>query len=365
LSKLPNESKKAELPKKHSSKDQPVKDQSVKRYVITAIKFAVSIGILIYLFRSARASDPELFDGFMTREKNWSWIGIGFVSCFAAHMFSFFRWRVLVRALDLPFTLFDAVRIGFISAFFSLFAFGVIGGDTLRAFYVTRQVRDRAPEAICSVVADRVIGLMTMFSFASIAFLMIDMTGIAQENPAKFATLNFVCRVVQGVTAAGFAGAMTLFLAPQIVRTNWYQKLCKIPKTGPILQRLTAVALVYRSKPLAVLFCFLMSVGVNVCFVISIYSMARGMTEIYPTLADHFLIEPIAMVANAIPLPGGVGGMEFAMKLLYETFNHRGGVLVAFAFRFALLCVSAMGAAFWFMNRSKVADVIENSPETE
>jgi uncharacterized protein (TIRG00374 family) len=332
--------------------------------LITGVKFALSIGILVYLFYSARAEDPELFDGFMSREKRWGWVGLGFLSCFLAHMFSFFRWRVLVRALDLPFTLFDAIRIGFISTFFSLFAFGVIGGDTLRAFYVTRQVRDRAPEAICSVVADRVIGLMTMFSFASIAFLLIDTSAIASEHPGKFATLNFVCKVVLGATSAGFLGMITLFLAPQIVKTKLYQRLYAIPKTGPITERLTEVVMTYRSKPVAVLVCFLMSVGVNACFVISIYSMARGLTEVYPTVANHFMIEPISMVANAIPLPGGVGGMEFAMKLLYETFGFGTGVIVAFAFRFALLCISAAGAGFWFLNRSKVAEVMESSPET-
>ena len=69
---------------------------------------------------------------------------------------------------------FDAIRIGFIGSFFGLFAFGIIGSDTLRAFYVTRQAKDRMPEAICSVVADRIVGLITMFSFASVAFLLLD-----------------------------------------------------------------------------------------------------------------------------------------------------------------------------------------------
>ncbi len=337
---------------------------AVKRYLIFAAKLGLSVGILIYLFYSARAEDPELFDGFMQRDKRWGWVGVAFLSCFGAHLFSFIRWRVLVRALDLPFTLFDAIRIGFISSFFSLFAFGVIGGDTLRAFYVTRQVRDRAPEAVCSVVADRVIGLMTMFTFASIAFLMIDTTELAVAHPGKVATLNLVCQIVLCATATGFVGAITLFLAPQIVKSKAYRKLYEIPKTGPITKRLTDVVMIYRSKPTAVFVCLLMSVGVNFCFVISIYSMARGLTDNYPKVSNHFLIEPIAMVANAIPLPGGVGGMEFAMKLLYETFGFGTGVIVAFAFRFALLCVSATGALFWFMNRSKVADVIENSPDS-
>ena len=88
----------------------------------------------------------------------------------------------MVRALGLPFTCFDAIRIGFIGSFFGLFAFGIIGSDTLRAFYVTRQVKNRMPEAICSVVADRIVGLITMFSFASVAFMMLDFENIATKE---------------------------------------------------------------------------------------------------------------------------------------------------------------------------------------
>ncbi len=71
------------------------------------------------------------------------------------------------------------------------------------------------------------------------------------------------------------------------------------------------------------------------------------------------------MVANAVPLPGGVGGMETAMTVLYEAFSCQTGLVVAFGFRFSLLAVSAIGAVFWFMNRSKVAEAIEATSSLE
>ena len=36
--------------------------------------------------------------------------------------------------------------------------------------------------------------------------------------------------------------------------------------------------------------------------------------------------------------------MELALKFLYEAFSCETGVIVGFAFRFSLLCVSALGA---------------------
>ena len=321
----------------------------------------MSIGILAYLFHTARQDDQ--FDNFFTTDKQWSWIALAFCVTFSANIISFLRWRIMVRALGLSFTAFDAIRIGFIGSFFSLIAFGVLGGDTLRAFYVARQNKNRAPEAISSVVADRVLGLLTMLSCASVAFLLLDTSSIATEHPAKMATIQFACKIVLGLTTAGLVGVATVFFSPQIVNLRWYQKLFEIPKFGELIKRLTEVVLVYRSKPGAVFVSLLISIGVNGCFVVAIYSMAAGLTQSHPSFSDHLLIEPISMVANAAPLPGGLGGMELAMDFLYDAFSYQTGVIVAFALRFSLLCVSAIGAAFWFMNRSQIADALDSAVE--
>jgi uncharacterized protein (TIRG00374 family) len=336
-------------------------NKQTTRYLITALKFAMSIAILAYLFNTARKNDQ--FDLLFSTKKQWGWIAIAFAACVGAHLVGFLRWRMMVRALDLPFSIADAIRIGFIGSFFNLFAFGVIGGDTLRAFYVTRQIHNRTPEAISSVVADRMIGLLTMFLVASIAFLLLDMSAIESEHPKKLATLQYACRTVFAVTMLGFATLIALFFTPALAKTGWYQSMMTIPKLGPIISRITSVVTMYRSRPGVVLVSFVMSLGVNLCFVLAIYAIAAGLTGSYPSLRNHFLIEPISMVSNAVPLPGGLGGMELALNFLYEAFSCQTGVIVAFTFRFALLSVSAIGAAFWFLNRSKVSDAMETGAQ--
>jgi uncharacterized protein (TIRG00374 family) len=336
-------------------------NEKTKSVVVTCIKFALSIAILAYLFNTA--SQDAQFDNFFSTPKKWGWIVAGFLACLAAHMIGFFRWQMMVRALGLPFSAIDAVRIGFIGLFFNLFAFGVIGGDTLRAFYVTQQMKDRIPEAISSVVADRVIGLLTMFTIASAAFLWFDVNNMQTENPNDLQLIKYVCQVVMVLTLVGYAGIAVLFCAPWLTKLGWYQKLMKLPKVGSIIERLTEVVSIYRSRPGAVIMAFLMSGGVNLCFAITIYSLAAGLTSNFPSFTDHFVIEPIAMVSNAVPLPGGIGGMELAMKFLYQAFSSPAGVIVAFAFRFSLLSVSAIGAIFWFTNKSKVENVMEAGAE--
>ena len=69
------------------------------------------------------------------------------------------------------------------------------------------------------------------------------------------------------------------------------------------------------------------------------------------------------MVSNAVPLPGGIGGMEWAMSFLYKAFGSTSGVIVAFGFRLALLLVTVIGAGFWFVNKSKVTEIMDASAD--
>ncbi|MFK7767152.1 MAG: lysylphosphatidylglycerol synthase transmembrane domain-containing protein [Mariniblastus sp.] len=330
--------------------------KQIKSHALTALKFGASIAILWFLFN--KPEQREQFEAFFSTPKRWGWIAFAFASCVAAHLIGFFRWRLMVRALDLPFSVLDAIRIGFIGLFFNLVAFGVLGGDTLRAFYVTRQMKDRAPEAISSVIADRVIGLLTMFLVASCAYLCFDTTSL-ESMPDKLNMVNFVGRATLIVTAIGFGGVGVIFFTPKLASTHWYQKLLEQPKIGGIGKRLTSVVLMYRSKPRTIAMSFSMSVGVNLFFAITIFAMACGLTDSFPSFGNHFLIEPISMVSNAVPLPGGVGGMETAMTVLYEAFSCSTGLIVAIGFRISLFAVSAIGAVFWFLNRSKIAEAIQ------
>ena len=325
----------------------------MKRHIITVIKFAMSIAILGYLFN--KASQDDQFSNLIDGDKNWGWLAVALLATLLAHLIGFVRWRIMVRALELPFSWLDAIRIGFIGLFFNLFAFGVIGGDALRAFYVTKEIPDRKPEAIASVVADRLIGLLTMLLVASFAFLLFDTSELESSHPKKLATIQVACRMVMTLTFAGFAGLAVLLAAPSLTKTNWFQKVLGIPVLGTVIEKVLSVVMLYRSRPMVVAVSFLLSFGVNICFVLAIYSIAAAFFPTYPSFSNHFIIEPISMVSNAVPLPGGLGGMEYALDFLYQAFSSENGVVVAFGFRFSLLLISAIGAVIWFFNRSQVA----------
>ena len=318
-------------------------------------KVLISISILSYLFYSAwqQGEWEQLRDS----PKRWHWVGLGVLACLSANLISFYRWYLLVRALDVPFKLVDAVRIGFIGAFFGLVAFGVVAGDSLRAFYATRHVKNRTPEAITSVLVDRLIGLMTMFSIATVAFLFFNPAELGDQHSEEIRILVLIGWFVVACTACGYVGMTILFFTPQLSKTKLFHWIIGLPKVGPVIAKLTGAISLYRDRLPTIAAAFLLSVAVNLCFVTALYSLATGLTENNPSLTDHFVIEPIAMVSNAVPLPGGIGGMEFAMQYLYIAFGSSNGVVVGFAMRFSFLLVHAIGGIVWFQNREQVADI--------
>ncbi len=328
----------------------------------------MTLGILGYLFYTAR--NTHQFRDLSWNDLNWGWLTIAILSCLAAHVVSYLRWRILVRALDIPFSIFDAIRIGFIGSFFTLFAFGLVGGDSLRAFYVTRQVKHRVPEAIASVLADRMIGLLTMFSFASVAFLTADIfNGSNLANPNKMSTLIHTCRVIMIATVIGYGLLTTLLFVPQLTRNQSFQRLTELPKAGSLFKRLANVLNVYRTQLPAVGFCFLLSSVCVIFFTISIFSVALAISNSHPSFTQHFIITPIAMTANAIPSAGGIGGMELAVDFLYTAFAPENrsdrSIVIAFTFRSVLLVTSAIGGIAWFLNRRSFKNIRENpEPDT-
>ena len=104
----------------------------------------------------------------MERRPDLGLFGLGFALYLAGAVLAFVRWYFLVRALDLPFTIRAALRLGFIGTLFNMVVPGAVGGDFVKAAYLIRELKQRKTQAAASVAIDRVIGLLGLFVLAVI-----------------------------------------------------------------------------------------------------------------------------------------------------------------------------------------------------
>lgn len=336
----------------------------MRRHLVTILKFGISLAILGYLF--VQANQDEQFQRLFETKKNWWWVVVALLSCLMAHIVAYIRWHVMAKAVGFQLTIWEAIKIGFIGTFFNILAFGVVGGDSLRAFYAARRARSKVPEAIASVFADRIVGLMAMCGIAIVAYHLKDFSDEVSIHWRKLAAIKYTMNVVTVLFVVGIVGFVGIFLSPQIREWSWVKKLEKIRLIGPVFHRVMDVITLYRKSPGAIGKAFAMCAVTNTLFALTIYSIACGIVESYPTFPNHFIIAPMSMVANAVPLPGGLGGMEFALDFLYQGFSHQAvpsenGFVVAVGFRFSLLLISLVGLGVWFAYRSDRSIAIEPS----
>jgi uncharacterized protein (TIRG00374 family) len=75
------------------------------------------------------------------------------------------RWWLLLRSQKISISCWAVVRLYFLGWFYNNFMPGSVGGDLLRAWYVTKHTEKKF-EAVLSVFIDRVIGLLSTFVIA-------------------------------------------------------------------------------------------------------------------------------------------------------------------------------------------------------
>jgi uncharacterized protein (TIRG00374 family) len=96
---------------------------------------------------------------------------------------SFVRWHLLIRAQGIDIRLVDTLRLGALGFALIFVSPGAIGGDFFKAMFLAHGQPGRRTEAVATVVADRIIGLLTMMLLASVGILVTGLlyTGSTQR----------------------------------------------------------------------------------------------------------------------------------------------------------------------------------------
>jgi len=325
-------------------------ERNLLKLAVFILKLLVSAGLLGFL--AWRAAREEQFQGIFAG-RNYAWfvaaVGVGLL----ATLVTFFRWYLLARGLGLAMRLGETIRVSFIAVFIGLFAFGTVGTDSARAFTAARNSPGKRVEAVASVFVDRLIGLLTMFLLAAGGYYLQSAERWQQLSSPEAKGIQYVVQVSGWAAAAMLLGGGIALFAPQILQWPIFERLRAWPLVGQVLNRVIEILQLYRRQPGVLLVGLLLSVGSTLLFALSIYLLAVFYGGNHPSLADHCMIAPISLVANAVPLPGGLGGMETMLDFLYRAFapsqgEPPKGVVVAFAFRFIFLLMAGIGAIVWF-----------------
>ncbi len=293
--------------------------------VNTLLKYGLGIGLLGWVVWRYWDSTPER-PGLAEALQQPIQVGpllLAAAAYLVGVIITLYRWYVLVRAQDLPFTVMEAIRLGLIGFYLSTFLPGSVGGDIIKAAFIARK-QDRRTVAVATVMVDRFIGLAGLFWLVAlvggITWLGGHMEQVAKDDSAA-AYLEMIILASIGATVASFAVWFAAGFVSDERAERFAGRLERFPKIGHSFAELWRAMHMYRQRGKSVFLTLVMSMAGHVGFVVAFWYAAQTLTpaDEIPSLAAHFMLVPVGMTfAAGFPSPGGVGGGEFAFGKLYE-----------------------------------------------
>lgn len=348
----------------------PAKGTGLKKHsstIINLLKYIVGFGLLAYIlwvyWNPKIAEDGKILSpgisGLLKQTPDFlAFAGLAIVA-FTCTSIQFVRWWILVRALDLPFTIPSAFRLGFIGAFYNAFLPGSVGGDLVKAFYIARDTPGKRAAAVATVVADRLVGLFGLIWFSAAfggGFWLAGNPNIVGN--AYLEKIILVCTILVGVAVVVWVVLGFLPLSFQQRLTVLFQK---IPKLGNTFAELWFVLCTYRKRARAIYSVIAMTAVVHVGFVFMFHLAVRVYPNPEPaSVPEHFVVAPVGYIAQAFfPAPGGLGGAEFIFGYLYSLLGRpeATGVVGRLTLRVVEWSMGLIGLYFFLRMRSTLPDV--------
>ncbi len=320
-----------------------MQNQTTTAGIVAFIKIAILLGIVVWLVRTF----PEKnWKALVQQDKNWFLLGQAFVVILIAHLFSFWRWQILVHSLGVPFTLLEAIRLGFLGTLLNMVSVGSVGGDVFKAIEAARKAEKKRAEVVASVLVDRALGLLGLVMVAGIGLSFA---------PTLSQTMKWIWLGAVAFSAIGLAVLLLIVIVGHRVPVLWMNR---IPIVGHTLHRVIHACMVFQGRPRLVVELLGASLLVHCSFTIACSLISNSLYAETPTVAEHFMAIPPAMAAATLPLtPGGVGVQEMAIDSLFKELPDLpaefSGLIVASVLRGLLICVSLIGAVYYFLGIGK------------
>lgn len=267
-----------------------------------------------------------------------------------SHIIVSFRWWLLLRTQSIFIDFWAAVRLYFLGWFYNNFMPSSVGGDLIRAWYVTRHTEQKF-KAVLSVFVDRAIGLASTLVI-TIFFYTLFVAG--QGNKIKFERKKGILSAVaqyRSVILWIFLGIFAVFCmlllhkrGRAILFRLW---LFFYEKTQELTRKLIQAVIIYFSKPLTILGAFVLTICMQLMAITSFWILGRNM-GIELSVKYYYVCFTLMWVIAALPISiGGAGVMEVGLVYL---FTQLGGIdpesalALALCQRFIWMITSLPGA---------------------
>ena len=282
---------------------------------------------------------------------SWSYFALSLGTYLAAQLVVAARWWLLLRAQTIHISLFASFRLHLVGLFFNNLMPSSVGGDVLKAYYVTRHT-DKRLEGALSVVVDRVVGLTGMTLMAIVSYVLFlrgrEIAAGTGETADGGLSLAPYRGVIMGFLVVVAVAAAVLAAHPRsrgAIRRLWG----RIASRGAeLLRRAWTAVVVYCSKPATMLMALGLTLLGQSVVIAAFWLLGRNL-GIVAAAKYYFVIFPITWVMGAVPVSiAGMGILEAGLVTLFVSLTGataESALALALCQRFVWVLASLPGGA--------------------
>ncbi|HAL44557.1 MAG TPA: hypothetical protein DCP47_01325 [Phycisphaerales bacterium] len=292
------------------------KEKKKNKHVAHLIRLLIAAAALFFAFKGE--SLKELINNF---SKLSVFVIIAAIALNLAGQFIFVgRWLLLLRTQDVKIKYKQALKLHFLGLFYNNCLPSSVGGDALRAWYVTKHT-DKKLEAALSVLVDRIVGMACTFAMIFLAYWLIPAGGSGTHLEFQFDIVSIFIKLVIAGFALIFLAALALFimfksrkLRPKLFMYGFIFMM----KWKMWSSRFKTAIKLYCSKPLTLLLAVVLSFTCQALPVFGLYLIGREL-GIDAHIKYYYVFFPLSWVIGVIPISvGGAGVMELGLKGMFS-----------------------------------------------
>ena len=245
-----------------------------------------------------------------------------------------YRFWYLLLIQNIRIGLWEAIRLTFLGQFFNMVVPGTVGGDLVKAWYVSRHTHKTAG-VIITIFADRLFGLLELVLMAGGMLTFVLATGL--ESPVRMK--SSIVTVV--VSAAITAVMLAMFFSQRLRRLPGLHWLCERLRITHHLRAASQSVRIFKRRPSFVFWTLLITLVGHLLFLGGIALIGQALGLGVPVYL-YFVYLPLIYILGAIPItPGGVGWVE---NLFVEFFRATAAALSGIV---ALAMLARLLPVFW------------------
>jgi len=269
----------------------------------------------------------------------------------AAQLIIVLRWWLLLRSQSALMNFWTLVKLHFLGLFYNNFMPGSVGGDLLRAWYVTKHT-DKRFKAALSVFVDRVIGLLGTLIIAVFFYLLVlqaqgDSSSFSSKDitPAPlFVHKRFLFWSAVGV-AVVFFGLLLYRPGQAMLAKGWsYFTVQGLA----VFKQLKDAIIVYCSSPTIILVAFGLTIVLQIVTITGFWFLGVNL-GITVSIEYYYICFTLAWVLGVLPISiGGAVVVEGLLVVLFTRLTSVGAeqaLALALCQRIVWMIASLPGAA--------------------